>query len=183
MHSGEEVIPPMDTGMQLGRRMVTEWPNNDQCLLLCVNIGHFIKFSPSSPVTPVAPHIPARPSTLCCHAPCSFLPLCLFSCCYICLIGPSVPCPRWKSTHYADVISFHFPSRRWSTLNGSQLFISHNRQSNDSGSEWAESWLQYRLLVPTLRVSDSVGLGGVPRIYIFNKFLGDADTVNLGTTL
>lgn len=56
MHSGEEVIPPMDTGMQLGRRMVTEWPNNDKCLLLCVNIGHFIKFSPSSPVTPVAPH-------------------------------------------------------------------------------------------------------------------------------
>lgn len=182
MHS-EEVIPPMDIGIQLGRRMVTGWPNNDKRLFLCINIGHFIKFSPSSPVTSVAPHIPARPSTLCCHAPCSFLLLNLFSCCSICLIGPSVHCPWWKSTHSADVISFHFLSRRWYTLNGSQLFISRNRQNNDSGSEWAESWLQYRLLGPTLRVSDSVGLGGFPRIYIFNKFLGDANTVNLGTTL
>lgn len=40
-----------------------------------------------------------------------------------------------------------------------------------------------RWLGPTPRVSASEGLGRVPQIYIVHKFLGDADSAGLGTTL
>lgn len=131
---GEEVIPPMDIEMQLRRRMVTEWPNNDKCLLRCINIGHFIKFSPSSPVTPVAPHIPARPSTLCCHAPCSLLPPYLLSCCYICLIGPLFLVPD-ESLLILQMSSFTFHAGGGSSLMVLNSSSHNNSQSNDSGSE------------------------------------------------
>lgn len=40
-----------------------------------------------------------------------------------------------------------------------------------------------RLLGPTPRIFDSVGLGKGPRISISNKFPGDTDAIGLGTTL
>lgn len=46
-----------------------------------------------------------------------------------------------------------------------------------------EHLLKYRLLSPTLRVSESVGLGRMLRICIFTKFPSDAATAGLGPTL
>lgn len=58
-----------------------------------------------------------------------------------------------------------------------QWFSSGNRCQNLEGS------FKHRFLGSTSRVSDSVFLEWAPRIFISNKFLGDADIADLGMTL
>lgn len=48
---------------------------------------------------------------------------------------------------------------------------------------YLEGLLKPRLLDPTLRVVDLVGLGWGPLIYIFNDLSGDPDAASLGTSL
>lgn len=46
-----------------------------------------------------------------------------------------------------------------------------------------EGRLKYRLLGPTPRVPDLIGLGAGLKVCISNKFPGNADAAGLGTTL
>lgn len=120
MHRGEEVIPPMDFGMQLERRMVTKWPNNGKCLLFCLNIGHFMKF-----FSLISCHT-------CCTPPSSQASHLVLSCsllsCLMLLYLPDRPFysfPWWKSTHSADSSSTFQAGGGppWMVLNSSSHII------------------------------------------------------------
>lgn len=81
----------------------------------------------------------------------------------------------WQPRASPQVCKSLHVEKSWTTYTMAQNSGPHVYQHH------LEDLLKRRLLSPASRVSHSVGLGWDPRIWISNKFLGDAD--NVGASL